>query len=549
MRPLQSRKISHAGLVSLLTCLFLVAALPQALRGDDGAAVKVLIERLDRLEAENLNLRQRVEEIEAPRRPPVADPTVTALFADSDGGVGVINDVGTVAMPEALPIEPAGVTALDLQQDERLGSLEKSFHDFVTKNSKTKFPTVQVIGVFQADAVWFNQDQGSLNDYDRIPNGVDFRRFRLAAKGQITPHTNYFAQVDFGFVGRPTIMDLFVEQTDVPIFGNVRLGNWKQPFSLEVVSSFRYTTFMERSLLFIPFTPFRHIGLGFYDVNDSLDMTWAASIFAGGNDQYGGSTSLRGGYGSAERITFLPMWECDGRKYLHLGLGHYFNAPNNHTVNFRTQPEAFVGVNPGDPGTSGNGVSGRLNGTPPFVSTGNIHVDAFNVLGTELLWVNGRFSLQSEAMVNFVSTRDQVGNAVFMATQQGVAVLPGAYIQAGYFLTDDYRPYDRKTGTIDRIIPRNNFGFCRDCTPRGWGAWEVAGRFSYLDLNDRTGTEIRGGQITDYTLGVNWYTTPYSKLVFNYIRSISEPGVVTGPIVGTDRAATDIFMTRFQLDF
>ncbi len=91
---------------------------------------------------------------------------------------------------------------------------------------------------------------------------------------------NAFMQMDFGFFGRPTFTDLWVEQTNVPVLGNVRVGQWKQPFGLEVVSSFRYTTFMERSSLFQPFTPFRHLGIGFYDHSEDLDTTWQLPISA-----------------------------------------------------------------------------------------------------------------------------------------------------------------------------------------------------------------------------------------------------------------------------
>jgi phosphate-selective porin OprO/OprP len=154
-------------------------------------------------------------------------------------------------------------------------------------------------------------------------------------------------------------------------------------------------------------------------------------------------------------------------------------------------------------------------------------VPYYNVLGSELLWVEGPFSLQSEAMVNLVN-------------QNGVnSALPGAYAQAGYFLTGEHRPYDRKTGTIDRVIPKSNLTFAgTNCNP-GLGAWEVAGRWSWLDLNDNA---IQGGTIVDYTAGVNWYWNPYTKMVFNYVHSISDSPVLP-------QSQTDMFGVRAQLDF
>jgi phosphate-selective porin OprO/OprP len=379
---------------------------------------------------------------------------------------------------------------------------------------------------------WFHQDQRSLATYGRIQDGADFRRARLSAKGSVTETINYFFQMDFAFFGRPTFTDVWVEQTGVPLLGNFRVGQWKQPFSLEVVSSFRYTTFMERSLLFLPFTPFRHIGVGFYDHADDLRATWAASLFRSGQDQYGGSISTDGGWGTAERVTFLPYWDetGNGRSYVHLGVGHFFNAPPDDTVNFRTVPEFFIGQHaPGGIGTSGQPVPGVLHGTPFFVVTGPLTVNAYNVIGAEFLGVAGALSLQSEVMVNFV---DQgAGNP-------GV-VLPGAYAQVGWFLTGEHRPYDRKAGAIDRVIPHHNFIKCDHCGEPGCGAWEIAARWSHLDLNDEN---VQGGRITDYTVGVNWYLNPYTKVVFNYIRATPDR-----PVEG--RSHTDMFGLRTQLDF
>ncbi|MFN5283537.1 MAG: porin, partial [Planctomyces sp.] len=144
--------------------------------------------------------------------------------------------------------------------EQRLAELEEMVRELREKSAKKTLPSVTINGVFQADVGWIQQDLASRQKYGDIQDGADFRRARLSAKGSITETTNYFFQMDFGFFGRPTFTDVWVEQTQVPLLGNVRIGQWKQPFGLEVVSSFRYTTFMERSLLFQPFTPFRHMG-------------------------------------------------------------------------------------------------------------------------------------------------------------------------------------------------------------------------------------------------------------------------------------------------
>lgn len=396
------------------------------------------------------------------------------------------------------------------------------------------YPSVKLNGVFQADAGWFHQDAASRATYGELRDGADFRRARLSGSGAISDQINYFLQMDFGFFGRPTFTDLWVEQTAVPHLGTVRVGQWKQPFSLEVVSSFRYTTFMERSVLFQPFTPFRHIGAGFYNHSDDLRRTWAFSGFRSGQDQFGGSLSTDGGWGTSTRLTWLPFWDeaSEGCAYMHLGLGHFFSNPPFDLFNFRTIPEMYIGDQaPGLFGTSLVPSPGVFNGTPFFVATGPLDMQyGYHVTGGELLWVEGPFSLQAEAMVSFMTLK----------TGEYVA-LPGYYAQVGYFLTGEHRPYKRETATIERVIPYSDWHYRgKDCCgKRGHGAWEVAFRVSQIDLNSGS---VRGGQLTDLTTGVNWYTSAYTKVVFNWVHAFSDH-----PTGG--RSDTDLFGVRAQMDF
>ena len=414
--------------------------------------------------------------------------------------------------------------------EQRFQALSHRFDELQAKIAPAKLPSVEVHGVFQADTGWFSQNAASRKAVGDIQDGSDFRRARLSANGAIADNMNYFLQMDFAFPGRPTFTDLWFEVTKVPVLGNVRIGQWKQPFSLEVVSSFRYTTFAERSLLFQAFTPFRHIALGFYDWSEDERMTWAASVYRTGQDQYGGSIADNGGYGAVGRITALPWYDEDsgGSRYLHLGAGYNFVAPGNQSAQFRTIPEYFIGSqqNAGSTGTSGIALPDLINGVPFFADTGKLGVNHYNLVGTELLFVEGPFSLQSEFMYNFVSRTK--GNAV---------QFPGLYVTAGYFLTGEHRPYLRKAGAIDRIKVLRNFGKHDECGT-GWGAWELAARYSSLNLND---SNVPGGRLQDMTLGANWYLNSFSKIQFNYIRAFLDRA--------KGHSHTDIFGLRAQMDF
>lgn len=454
------------------------------------------------------------------------EPLDEVLVAQSDTVVATTEQ--SFAPPAEIPLE------------QQLQMLRQEFTALKDGLSKPKFPTVEVHGVFQVDSVWFHQSANNIatiNDLDgpsgngNIRDGADFRRARLSANGAVLPNMNYFFQMDFAFFGRPTFTDVWMEFTKVPLLGNVRVGQWKQPFSLEVVSSFRYTTFAERSVMFQAFTPFRHIGVGFWNYSEDERMTWAASFYRPGQDQYGGSLADAGGYAGVGRITALPWWEDNGAKYLHLGAAYNYVAPKDEAARFRTIPEYFVGEQAGvtPAGTSGVAAPGNFNGTPFFVDTGTKGIEQYHLVGSELLWVHGPLSVQSEAMWLF--GQRTTGQSMYF---------PGVYAQAGYFLTGEHRPYNRKQGAIDRIQVKHPFGFFRgdDCD-WGWGGWELAARYSYIDLNSK---DISGGRLNDMTLGLNWYVNNFAKIQFNYIRAF-----LNQKAHGDSTA--DIFGLRAQLDF
>lgn len=398
---------------------------------------------------------------------------------------------------------------------------------------KPKYPTVQVNGVFQADMMYFSQDPESLANNGDIQDGADFRRFRMSASGAVAPNVNYFGQIDFGFPGRPTFTDVWLEVTDVPVLGTVRAGQWKQPFGLEVVTSFRFQTFLERSVLFQTFEAFRHIGVGFYNNSADENWTWAMSVFRQGQDQFGDDIGDAGGVASAGRITWLPYYEKEDTRlsYLHLGGAYFIGDPASNFVRYATIPEAFVGafaLAPGSPiGTSKVGVPNISNGTPPFVDTGPIPTHMFSNIGTEVLLVEGPVSVQSEVQMSTISQRGGPQLTFW-----------GYYLFGSLFLTGESRPYLRKIGALDRVVPLRPFIPEPGCS-YGPGAWEMALRWSYIDLNN---DNIHGGRLTDVTAGLNWYLNGYTKLQFNYIRAMQQKHL-------SPSSSTDIFGVRAQIDW
>ena len=102
------------------------------------------------------------------------------------------------------------------------------------------------------------------------------------------------------------------------------------------------------------------------------------------------------------------------------------------------------------------------------------------------------------------------------------------------------------TAAYKGIIPANPFSL----TGGGWGAWEIAGRISTIDLNDQLATAngVAGGRQTIYTAGLNWYVNRNIRFMLNYLHGdITKQASSTNPAdVG---ARFDAVAMRTQIAF
>src|SRR5439155_20677235 len=116
----------------------------------------------------------------------------------------------------------------------------------------------------------------------------------------------------------------------------------------------------------------------------------------------------------------------------------------------------------------------------------------------------------------------------------------GGYVQAAYFLTGENRLYDKRFGRLGTLYDRPNTSFwaVRDedgCWNLGRGAWEVAVRYSYLNLNDGP---IDGGLMQGWTVGLNWYLSTNVKVQLEYMddarwhKTTAGSGTVSGGVNG-----------------
>jgi phosphate-selective porin OprO/OprP len=366
--------------------------------------------------------------------------------------------------PEAAPTGEAQAQPVDVFQGAGLLLFETPDHQFKW----------WIDGRLNIDtAYYFNSD-------NTLANGTELRRARFAMNMQLWQ--NWASQFDIDFVDNAVdVKDAWVGYTGIHNT-LIRAGNFKAPFGLETLTSSRYISFMERSLI-DNFSPDRRMGIG----ASRWGNRWQASggffgpaledtVDTIGQDQ---THSLVG------RVTVLPL--ASGDNILHVGIAAAQMDPNAPTSadlsdanrwRVRARPETHVN-------------RGR------FISTPQVkNVDHVDLYGAELAGTLGSLSVQAEY------------NRETLKRTDGSLPEPmyeGGYAYVSWFPTGDHRPYDRSAGEFGRVVPKSHRG-----------ALELLARYSYMDLNDAS-AGIAGGLEKITTIGVNWYANANVRIMANYL--------------------------------
>jgi phosphate-selective porin OprO/OprP len=346
---------------------------------------------------------------------------------------------------------------------------------------------------------------GESQSLQRVPDmtdgegfGTEFRRSRIYFSGTMGAHLLFKVQYDFaGGAGGTDFKDVYLGLRNLPHVGQVRVGHFKEPFSLEEMTSSNTITFMERSLI-SAFNPARNTGV----IADRTFCEDSIYFGAGGfilSDDFGQNFSHDAKYSITTRLAGQPIYEEDGERLLHVGAAYNHRFLTDYRV--RQRPEAHLAQRYVDTGT--------------FLAT---DVDLFS--GAAAL-VQGPLSVQAEISGAFVHRGTKGRNVSFW----------GFYGETSYFLTGEHRQYDRKKAVFKGPKPKKPFN-----TETGdAGAVQAVARYSWLNLNDE---DIRGGIINDVSLGLNWYLYSNTRVMLNYIHSVVH-----------DVGHANILQARFQIAF
>lgn len=342
------------------------------------------------------------------------------------------------------------------------------------------------------------------NAFGPFTDGVAFRRARFFAEGTLYQGVSFRAEYDFAGNGSARFQDVWMSLNDLVGDIEAKIGHFKEPIGLEELTSANYITFMERSVA-AAFYPVRNTGIQLSDTAGANHINWAVGVFRN-TDNFGNDTDGPDGeYNATGRLTGAPLYREDGTQVVHLGAAFSFRQADEDVATFSTRTE---------------------NNFAPTVAEVVVPADQYWTGGVEAAWVWSSFSLQGEYYLTSVDA--SVGED---------PTFSGYYVMASWFLTGESRPYRPQGGTFGRVKPKSNWG------QGGGGAWELAARYSALDLNDET---YVGGELNDITLGANWYLNPNTRIMFNYVFSDVADVIESGTDVNGDINA---FLIRFQVDF
>lgn len=310
-------------------------------------------------------------------------------------------------------------------------------------------------------------------DGDHLSNGTHVRKARFALKTQLWKY--WYAEWDINVAkGAVEIKDMFIA-----FFGmdnsHIKLGHFKMPLGLEELTTSRYLTFIERAYPMLAFEPDRHMGLEYSRWGYHWNLR--AAIYGQTMDNVKNKNRDETGSGAAARLVFAPI--RNSNMILHTGLAMVYQKPDDGSDAMEFQSEAETKI-----------------GDAEILSTGTIF-DIHHSLktGFEGVLVYRNFSLQGEYVRTDLSRMNGAKDAM----------LDGSYAFISWLLTGESRPWIEEQGEFGQIIPKSN----------KIGAWEVALRYSHLNLSDDN-AGITGGKANNYTLGLNWYANPNIRFLLNY---------------------------------
>jgi len=384
-------------------------------------------------------------------------------------------------------------------------SYDKGYFTFATDDKSFE---LKLDGRIMYDTGYVSSDKNNFVENNEI------RRARLAFK---TKFDNTWAgEFDIDFAENdPKIKDMWISYIGLDNF-EFKVGNHKPFFSIAEMTTSRWATFMETSMITDATGSGRRLGFSGSYQKDNVFV--GASIFGDKIDTDNRDPEeddniddgVHEKYNFSFRALYRPYANADTSRVFHVGLNYLNLRPQSDDSN---KQRLRVGLE-----------SSVFDYEP--LNTGKVkEVSEIVSQGIEFAGRFDKFMVQAEYIQNqfnrIESDKEEINT-------------DGFYIETSYMIFGSGRNYNLSDGEFGPIYPESKNGNL-----------EVAFRYSTIDLND-VDAGVLGGSSDNITLALNWYAHTNVVVRLNHtIASLDENADGNGDYIGND----DVSITGLRVQY
>jgi phosphate-selective porin OprO/OprP len=347
-----------------------------------------------------------------------------------------------------------------------------------------------------------------------LSSGTNFRRARIGIDGKAFGDFEYNLLFEFGGAGEEDaghIQEMWVQYSGLKPF-HVRVGAFPPSIGLEDQASTNGALFLERPAV--------------ADMARSLaggDFREAASLWAAGQRWYASGAVTGRVVGVVNSQATGVAQPFDSALGL-IGRGAFVPLMGDNYMLLLGAHGSYV-ARPADTGGPDTAVGATRYGVT-FQERPELRVDGTRLISTGAINAAHAETVGLEAAGQYESLFLQAEYERFDIERRGAAAgvsdpdFSGFYVEGSWILTGERRRFN--TGTFAFDAPPVDHPFSP--ADGSWGAFEVAGRYSTVNLNYHQGDagkaplidSVRGGEQRIIAAGLNWYPNTFTRILLDY---------------------------------
>jgi phosphate-selective porin OprO/OprP len=354
-----------------------------------------------------------------------------------------------------------------------------------------------------------------------LNSGTNARRARLGFGGKLFGDFDYNFVYEFGGSGAEDaghLQELWAQYTGFLKPFHVRVGYFEPLIGMEANTSTNSLVLMERAS---PADVARGVAAGDYRsaVQFFGNDDFKTSPFAGVKTGWLLSGAITGNTAGTINTAGSFQTQPFGEQLAYVGRAGLNFRTDDYVVHLGANAQYVA--HPNDNTGSSGAIAGRYTvqlrdrpelrlDTTRLVDTGSLNAKHAEVYGLEAGAQVKNFYAQAEYF-----TYKLDGNGATAATAS--PDFNGWYVQGSWILTGEKRVYNAGNGAFNGPAVARPFNWAN----KTWGAWEIAARYSDLDLNWKAGNPgvaaplggVRGGEQKIVGASLNWYVNPVMRFM------------------------------------